>query len=357
MPVHLALIGAPASGKSYTLSAVLRLMPGEAFHQIDASSPRALIYDAADLQHRTLVFSEADSLPAGEDNPCASAVRNLLQEHRLRYAVPIRDERTGKFETQEIDKAGPTVMLTTAVRPLGEQLGTRVFTIEIGEGADAVRAALNAQAAIELHGTSEPDSALIAFQSMLQAGAPWDVAVPFAARLAEEIGRNPSATRITRDFARLLSFVKSVTVLRHQRRDRDSSGRLVATLDDYRYVYDLLGPTYRATTSGVRPGVRAVVEALESLRADGVSGAVTAKELGEKAGIPNRMSALRYCKTAVQNGWLVNTEIRDRAPLKLSEGEPLPPESGLPKPEALEDAEAVENLVVDEEPAFEEVLV
>jgi len=81
MPVHLLLTGPSSGGKSYTLDIIKELLPTESYHIIDAGSPRVLIYDNAPLEHRALVFGEADSLPAGEDNPAASAVRNLLQDH------------------------------------------------------------------------------------------------------------------------------------------------------------------------------------------------------------------------------------------------------------------------------------
>jgi hypothetical protein len=35
------------------------LFPEEAWHVIDAGSPRVMIYDSADLRHRVVVFSEA----------------------------------------------------------------------------------------------------------------------------------------------------------------------------------------------------------------------------------------------------------------------------------------------------------
>ena len=100
MPVHLLLVAQASAGKSYLLGIVIRLLPSEAYHVIDAGSPRVLIYDEADLQHRVLVFGEADSLPAGEDNPAASAVRNLLQEHCLKYKVTIKNPETGEYSRQ-----------------------------------------------------------------------------------------------------------------------------------------------------------------------------------------------------------------------------------------------------------------
>jgi hypothetical protein len=262
MPAHLLLVGPPAAGKSYTLQAVLRLLPAEAYHTIDAGSPRVLIYDDADLRHRVVVFGEVDSLPAGEDNPAASAVRNLLQDHRLHYKVAVRDPESGAFTVKAIAKPGPSVLVTTAVRGLGGQLGTRVFTLPVPEDADQIRQALKAQAVLELHGGAEPDQALVAFQAYLQRLAPIDVVVPFVPVLAEAVGRSANATRILRDFARLLALVKAVALLRQAHRERNAAGRIVATVADYAAVFDLVGAMYSAGLSGASEPVRAVVAAV-----------------------------------------------------------------------------------------------
>lgn len=108
MPVHLLLMGQSSTGKNYTVGRILLLLPSEAYHIIDAGSPRVLIYDDIELKHKVLVFSEADSLPAGEDNPAASAIRNLLQDHYLHYAVTVRDPFTGNYTVKKVDKPGPT---------------------------------------------------------------------------------------------------------------------------------------------------------------------------------------------------------------------------------------------------------
>jgi hypothetical protein len=83
MPAHTGVIGPPSIGKSFTVQTALSVFPKEAYHTIDAGSPRVLIYDPEELKHRVLLFSESDSLPASEDNPAASAIRNLCQDHRL----------------------------------------------------------------------------------------------------------------------------------------------------------------------------------------------------------------------------------------------------------------------------------
>lgn len=334
MPVHLLLLGPPSAGKSYTLGVVLRLMPPEAYHAIDAGSPRVLIYDDAELAHRVVVFSEADSLPSGEDNPAASALRSLLQDHSLHYKVTVRDPESGHFCVHEVEKLGPTTLVTTSTRRLPAQLDTRVFTLEVPDDQKQIAHALRAQAALELSGGGqEPPAALVAFQSYLQALAPWDVVVPFAGRLAELIAAQPVETRVVRDFARLLSLVKACAVVRHAHRQHDGRGRLVAELADYDAVRILVAEMYRASTSGAGEKVSAVVEALsEHLAAGHPHASVTA--IAKRLGIPKK-SAARRVASSLKGGWLVNAESRKGYPFQLSIGEPLPAEGGLPSVEQL----------------------
>lgn len=336
MPVHLLLAGVAGSGKSFTLSTVLRLLPDCAYAEVDAGSPKILIYSRRlqDLKHRVIVFGEADSLPAGEDNPAASAVRNLLQEHRLRYEATIRDAETGEFTTKEVDKEGPTVLITTAIRRLGPQLDSRLFTLDVPDDNDQIRQALATQGAIEIDGTGAPDGALLAYQGLLQGLAPWDVVVPFAPQLAEVIGRSPSAPRILRDYQRLLSLVKTVAVLRHTHRGRDESGRLVAEVEDYATIFDLVGDMYQSSVSGgASAAVRATVAAVARLRAEGVE-RITMTELAGKLRLTHQATSKRVA-TARRLRWLVNQETRRGHPADLDIGEPLPDVSGLPAPGAL----------------------
>lgn len=330
MLVHLLLTGQSAAGKSFTIRIVLALLPPEAYHVIDAGSPRVLIYDDADLQHRLLVFGEADSLPAGEDNPAASAIRNLLQDHYLHYQVTIRDRESGDYRVRKVDKPGPTVLITTSTRSLGDQLSSRLFSLEIGDSKEQIGAALETQAALEIEGSKPPDSGLIAYQSYLQLKAPWKVVVPFAGELGSAMGKMMVAPRILRDFARLLSLVKSVAILRHHWRQTDNEGRLVATLDDYETVRELVADMYIESTSGAAASVRELVEAVRKLDTswtgdERITNTALAKHL--KTGI---MQTTRRAKKAVEHGWLTNREQRKYYPADYALGEPMPEIEGLP---------------------------
>lgn len=93
IPTHVLALGPSSVGKSYTVQTVTKLLPEDVVYTIDAGWPAVLVYEADyDFQHKFVLFSESDSLPAGEDNPIASAIRNLLQDNRLKYKRTIPDK-------------------------------------------------------------------------------------------------------------------------------------------------------------------------------------------------------------------------------------------------------------------------
>lgn len=330
MPVHLLIMGASSSGKNYTLSRVLVLLPAEAYYVIDAGSPRIIIYNDAPLEHRVLIFKESDSLPAGEDSSSASAIRNLLQDHYLHYEVTIRDTNTGDYTAREVNKPGPTVLITTSTRSLGAQLMTRLFTLEISDSKEQIGAALETQAALETEGAKPLDGALVAFQHYLQLKAPFKVIVPFAGELARAMGKMASAPRILRDFARLLSLIKSVAIIRHHWRQTDREGRLVATYADYETVRELVNDMYIDSSTGASSDVRVLVKAvkeLDAIRGDSerITNTTLAKHLG--TGVKQ---VTRRAKRAIKQGWLVNREQRKSYPADYAPGEPMPETEGLP---------------------------
>jgi hypothetical protein len=110
-PVSLAIKGLSSSGKSYTVSTVLKFFPDEAVITMTAMSERALIYMEDDFVHRTLVLFEAVALreerEKTESNLTAYIVRSLLSEGEIRYPVAVRGA-DGKTVTDWIKKKGPS---------------------------------------------------------------------------------------------------------------------------------------------------------------------------------------------------------------------------------------------------------
>jgi hypothetical protein len=150
------------------------------------------------------------------------------------------------------------------------------------------------------------------------------------------MGKSPAAPRLLRDYSRLLSLIKSVTVLRHVHRKSDIDGRLVARLDDYATVYELVKDVYAGSvTGGASAKVREVVAAVAELRNSG-NERVTVTMVANHCGI-NKMAASRRISDAERGGWLVNTDLRKNAK-NLDVGEPLPKEAGLPSPASMAEA-------------------
>jgi hypothetical protein len=183
---------------------------------------------------------------------------------------------------------------------------------------------------IEINGPEEPDPALLAFQEYLQAHAPWQVVVPYANELAEAIGKSYAAPRILRDFQRLLSLIKAATILRHKHRQRDVRGRLIATLDDYRTVFDLVGDMYEGSATGASKGVREFVRAVAELQGEGMN-PINLTAGAERLRI-HKSSASRRMGVALKNGWLCNAQEKRGRPAHLILGEPLPEGIGLVDP-------------------------
>lgn len=337
MPAHALILAGSSAGKSYYLGSVELLLPPEAIVVMDAGSPTALIHSEAELKHKVLVFSEADSLPAGEDSPGASAFRNLLQDHRLHYDVTERDPVTGRFTTHHIEKEGPTVLITTACRSLGDQLMTRVCVLGVPDDQEQQLQALLTQAKFA-KGVVETncETALLAFQACLQAQAPFDVVVPFAEYLARYLGQQPSEHRIKRDFARLISFIKVHAVLYSHKRQKDNRGRIVAEPTDYEAVYDLVADMFEVSSVGTGKAVRETVKAVEDLFQEyGLLKPITKAAVAKKLDL-NKSSAGRRVNTCLKAGWLINDEDNSRKQANLKIGAPLPSSPGLPTPSELE---------------------
>jgi hypothetical protein len=330
MPCHALLLAPPSVGKTATLGAVQGLLPPEVMVVIDAGSPHVLIYGADDLRHKALFVGEADSLPAGEDNSAASAVRNLLTDGYLHYQVVVPDRATGTFVARRIEKAGPTALITTATRPLGEQLASRLFAIELPADQAQLRAVLAAQARLEDDDVPPADPGLLAFQAFLQELAPISVLVPFALELAAALGSVPIGARVTRDFLKLLSLTKAVALCRIGQREQDERGRVLATREDYETVRDLAGEMYATSTDDVGRSIRETVRAVAEVPGLVKPGMPVTVDFVARQLRVHKSTASRRVAEAVREGWLVNRETRPGHPANLELGNRLQDTSGLP---------------------------
>ncbi len=325
-PVSVAIKGPSSGGKSFVTEQVLQFFPESAVYCLTGMSERVLAYTEATLSNRFLVIFEAEGLSSDFGS---YLIRSLLSEGRLIYETV--EKTTEGFKPRRIEKEGPTglIVTTTAVR-LHPENETRLLSLHVADTQTQTKAVL---LALAQNPREQGDlTSWKALQIWLE-HSEHRVVIPFAIQLAELV---PAVSvRLRRDFGAVLALVKAHAILHQMSRQRDAEGAIVATLDDYGAVHDLIGPIVSegvgaTVVSSIRETVEAVRFLLES--ETDVSLAKTAKYLKlDKSATSRRVTA------AVQQGYLENLEDRKGRPARIVLGDPLPTElEVLPTVEALQ---------------------
>ncbi|MGH7893773.1 MAG: hypothetical protein ACREQL_03845, partial [Candidatus Binatia bacterium] len=335
-PMSSKVVGPSAAGKSFIADGVLKFFPASAYYELTSSSERALVYTKQDFRHRFIVIFEAAGIAS---DLMDLFLRSLLSEGRLRYSTVVKTDE-GPQEVA-IEKEGPTGLLvtTTAVR-LHPEIETRLLTLHATDTREQTRKVMRA---IARNHRERPDAVELepwhALQTWLQHSVHL-VEVPYAEALADLIP--PVAVRLRRDFGAVLSLIQAHAIL-HQARREIRDGRIVATLDDYaavrKLVVDVVSQGVSATVSrAIRQTVIAVAEFLEDRRRgeEPVSVVMLATRLKL-----DKTSAWRRAQQAIEAGYLVNQEDRERRPARLVLGEPMPEEQPI-----LPDVETIARLRV-----------
>lgn len=326
-PVSVALKGPSAGGKSYTVERVLEFFPDAAYYAFTAMSDRAMLYWDEPLSHRFLVIYEA----AGIDSEFASyLLRSLLSEGQLRY-ITVESTDAGP-RPRTIVREGPTgLILTTTAVSLHPENETRLLSLTVRDTPEQTSKVLAAIA--RGHDSRVGFEEWHALQDWIASGG-HAVVIPFAEQLAQLV--QPVGVRLRRDFTLVLTLVRAHALLHQVTRDRDEEGRVVARIDDYGAVRELVadevGEGVQAT---VAAAVRETVNAVERLTSDFPEG-VPLAALGSELGGIDKSSVSRRASRAKAAGYLQNLETQKGRTARYLVAEPLPAEVEiLPTPETL----------------------
>lgn len=327
-PVSVAVKGPSSGGKSFVVERVLAMFPETAYHALTAMSERALAYSEEPLAHRMLVIYEAGGM-AGD--MASYLMRSLLSEGRIRYEL-VEKTKDG-MKPRLIEREGPTgLIVTTTATRLHPENETRLLSVTVSDTPEQTRRILFAAT----RPPADPADAhrWVAFQEWLGRQQA-DVLIPYAEALAKAIP--PVAVRLRRDFPTVLSLIRAHALLHRVSRHRDGAGCIVANLEDYRVVRDLVEDLIsEGVARTVKPEVREAVETVASLatqQGQTVTNAAVARELDLD---PSATS--RRLRGAADAGYVVNEESRRGKPAAYRIGEPMPDERDvLPKPEVLHD--------------------
>jgi DNA-binding transcriptional ArsR family regulator len=324
-PVSVALKGPSSGGKSYLVERVLSFFPKSAYYALTAMSDRTLAYSEEPIRHRFLVIYEA----AGMNSDFATyLMRSLLSEGKVRYETV---EKTSEgIKPRLIEREGPTglIVTTTAVR-LHPENETRLLSLTVTDTQDQTRAVMAALA--EEAGEAVPDLATWhALQVWLET-AERRVLIPYAKKLADLIP--PVAVRLRRDFGAILNLIRAHALLHQATRERDTEGRIVATIEDYAAVRELVADLVSEGIEATVPAtVRETVEAVKRLRQDSDGEPVTVTDLARELKL-DRSAVSRRIRNAKDRGYLRDLEESRHKPSRLVLGDELPDDLQiLPKP-------------------------
>jgi hypothetical protein len=324
-PVSVAVKGVSSGGKSYTVEVVLRFFPATAYWLRTGMSERALAYSDEDFRHRHLVIFEA----AGMASDFGSyLIRSLLSEGGIRYEL-VEKTKDG-MRPRLIEKDGPTgLIITTTATRLHAENETRVLSLTVKDTPEQTAAVMRALARGEDIGAAVRYAQWQALQKSLETGER-RVVVPFAPRLADLV--RPVAVRLRRDFRLLLTLIEAHALLHRGRRERDNQGQILATVDDYAAVRELVADLFaEGVDATVSLEMRRTVAAVRALGKEQASITDLAKVLKlDKSAVSRRVS------NAISRGFLVNNETGKGKPLRIVLGDPLPDDIEiLPSPDKL----------------------
>jgi hypothetical protein len=325
--------GHSASGKSYTVETVTKFFPPEAYLESTAMSEKALVFSTEEYSHRSLIVCEVVALREGvEDDMTSYFIRSLLSEGRIKYDVTDRGA-DGGFTTRTIVKEGPTNMVfTTTKTRVHAENETRILSLATDDSREQTARVLR-----ELADENRVSGDLSEWQDLQRwlAHAEHRVTIPYARELVEKIP--PVAVRLRRDVGSLLALIRAHAVLHQATREKDEHGRIVADLDDYAVVRDLVADVMaEGVGTTVSETVRETAEAVAAIAPpEGIQLRPLAEQLHlDKSNVSRRLSQ------AADGGYVRNLEDKRGKPGRWVIGEPLPEAADLlPDPAQLCNAE------------------
>ena len=133
-PLSVIIAAESASGKSYLVETVRRLMPEEDVVAVTSLSDQALNY-IEDLHHKFLILGEAVHSESVEHQ-----IREMLSAHELRRLVTVKDAESGRMVSRMVAK--PVVVssvMSTTNRRINAENASRCFVVSTDESDEQTR--------------------------------------------------------------------------------------------------------------------------------------------------------------------------------------------------------------------------
>jgi hypothetical protein len=234
-PIRLILKGPSGSGKS-TLQIISRMFPSGECIEATSLTPNALYHmKPGSLKHKFFIAGERKHTANDEAADESAAKRQLLSEHK------ITKHTVRKGEHVYIEQEGPIAYCetTTSDNIFAEDLN-RCLLVRTDDSSSQTRRVMKAIAAKYADNTTTDRTEQIIqrhheYQESLEH---LPIVIPFAEALAEEMPVEKVAMR--RAFGLVLSTIETTALMHQSQREKDSQGRLIATIEDYEIARQLV---------------------------------------------------------------------------------------------------------------------
>ncbi|WP_265517600.1 hypothetical protein [Nitratireductor luteus] len=318
-----SMVNGPSSaGKSFVLEQVLKLFPEKAYVWRTSVSPKALAYSQESYKHRTIIISEAVGFNNYEG---AFFMRTLLSENRISHETVVEGEgRTFR-------KEGPTNLIsTTTALAVESELQNRILMLSANDTANQTRSIMDTYADRVATGKSYrlPNLApWVALQELISTQIKARVVVPFMPALVRLIP--PVAVRLRRDIPQITALIQTHALLHAATRRNADDGAVIAVLDDYEAIYELVEDVFSEGVDRTVPlDVRETVEAVNRLQAKHELKSVPQKMLVEALELDKSAVSRRVTK-AVRLGFLEKAAGSSNKENTLKPATPLSVDAGL----------------------------
>ncbi len=227
--VSIIVNGTSSVGKTALVATVLKTVDENVLFSVTRITSQYLLYLPESLDHKIIYFRETPGL-----KDAIYPLRTALTEGWLDLGTVQSMGAGGRTSVENRKSTTGLVMLsTTTDTKIDYELGTRILLIEIRHDEELARLTYLQKAT----GIKPAEDVFRTWQIADSILEPHEVFIPYMEMIAKVFPTDDE--RYNRDFDRMQSLIKASALWHQYQRERDSTGRIIATEEDYKIVYSL----------------------------------------------------------------------------------------------------------------------
>jgi energy-coupling factor transporter ATP-binding protein EcfA2 len=234
------ITGETSSGKSSLIETVTGAIPEEEKMPFTATSERFFLYLNKPIHNKVLIIYEIEGIGG------LNFLKTFISEGRAHLGSVIKTREGLKPIEIKKDTRGLVCITTTTRTIIDEEISNRGFILNIETPPEMIKEII-----LRKQELKPPDFRILKLIYKLL--KPVDVVIPFLNRLADLFPHNEP--RRMRDFDKIVNLVKAHALLYQYQRERTSDGRIIATTEDYKAIYnlaDIIIPAFSGLTDRQR---------------------------------------------------------------------------------------------------------